>query len=334
MRNNEANTAPKLKRSAIPLAILLTSLVLVSIVCLFACSGGDDGSDTTRVVQAMVYFDENGPVAVAFVQDENKNYVSDAVLTMNDRPFEVTFDETGIPVYYLELYDLMGGDSLTFFAKRLNGTTIYAPPSSQIPLSMELLEPVSGQTVLPGDEVLVRWAGGDGATHIAVFYGDNESKKEYWNDQEYEDVTSMTIPAGVVLQGGGIIGTAALSGDYPDFDAETGFDAFESWFVVYQDAVLAIDVPVENGAVDFAQQGDGAECPNSPMDKSSASAACTGEFAAIVGGIIWGTRWGIDAGKHPYCPIPFGPFGYCIEYSKRFSHTVWVSGCECPTKPK
>ena len=245
MRGNETIIANRLRQSK-TLSLLLVVLFTLSIMSLPACSDNDNNTVPQRVVQATVYFDDEGPAATAWVQDEDQNFIPDAILSINDRPFEVTFlgdeasDENGIPIYYIELYDLKGGDSLTFVAKRPDGTVIYAPPSAQIPMSLELVEPEPDQTIVPGEEVIVRWAGGEGATHIAAFYADDLGEEQYLDVQQYGDVESITVPPGIIREGGGIIGAAALSGDHHSFQVDSGDDQLESSFVVFRDGAIEV----------------------------------------------------------------------------------------------
>jgi len=233
MNVNETIMANKLRRSKI-LSLLLVVLFTLSTMSLPACSDNDNNTPPQRVVQAMVYFEDEGPAATAWVQDGDQNFVSDAILSINNRPFEVTLfgdeasDEDSLPIYYLELHDLKGGDSLTLVAKRPDGTVIYAPPSAQIPMPLELVEPEPDQTIVPGEEVVVRWAGGDGGTHIAAFYADNLGEEQYLNVQKYGDVESITVPPGIIREGGGLVGAAVLSGDHVSLKTNTSEDQLVS----------------------------------------------------------------------------------------------------------
>ena len=338
----ETIMANKFSRSK-ELSLFIMFLFTLSTMSLSACSDNDNSTVSQRVVQAMVSFDDEGPVATAWVQDGNQNFVSDAILSINDRLFEVILlgdgesNEYSVPIYYLELYDLKGGDSLTLLAKRSDDTVIYAPSTAQIPMPMELLEPTSGQTILPGEPVTVRWAGGDGATDINTFYADNQGEELYYDIQKYGEGVSTTIPADVIREGGGIIGAAGVTGDYPLMSSGTEAKGLGSSFVIYRDAALVVEVPPYDTTDEvIGKRGDGAECPHNGLnDWFKARQMCTNEFVAMfVGAIVWGARWGIDAGKHPYCPILGGPLGYCTRYRFRFSPHVWVTGCLCPTKPK
>ena len=106
-------------------------------------------------------------------------------------------------------------------------------------MPLELVEPESDQTIVPGEEVVVRWAGGEGATHIAAFYADDLGEEQYFEAQKYEAVDSITVPAGIIREGGGIIGATALSGDHVSFQVNVGADQLDSSFVVFR---LAADL--------------------------------------------------------------------------------------------
>ena len=347
MSINETIMANKSRRSRTSLLLHMV-LMAFSIMCLPACSGDDDGS-SQRVVQATVYFEDEGPVAVAWVQDGAQNFVSDATLSINDRTFEVTFlgdeasDEDNVPIYYLELHDLKGGDSLTLVAKRSDGTLIYAPPSAQIPMPLELVEPVPDQAIIPGEEVVVRWTGGEGGSHIAAFYADDLGEEQYLDVQKYGEVESITVPAGIIREDAGIIGAAALSGDHSSFQINTSADPLESSFVVYRDDAIVIPDQSDLRATWTCPPGYvPGNSPKSccPFDRNTGTdtlqgVKCTAEFVAIAGAIVWGVRAGIDKRKYPPCTRyvkgPLHILNYCINYSVSFSHTSWRAGCLCPS---
>ena len=350
MSVNETIMANKLRRSK-TLSLLLVVLFTLSTMSLPACSDNDNNTASQRVVHATVYFDDEGPAATAWVQDGDQNFVSDAILSINGRPFELTFlgeeasDGDSMPIYYLELRDLKSGDLLTFVAKRSDGTLIYAPPSAQIPMPIELVAPEPDQPVVPGEEVVVRWAGGDGGTHIAAFYADDLGEEQYLNVQKYGEVESITVPPGILREGGGIIGAAALSGDHVSFHANASTDQIEPSFVVYRsDEVLIQGQTVLEGFSAGCPPGEKYGnahgcCPNKPVSVASANALCAAESAAVIGLFVWGARWTMDRLAHHPCRMTecakkacyFGPMYYCIIYSSHYSHLSWRKGCSCPT---
>jgi len=353
MSVNETIMANKLRRSK-TLSLLLVVLFTVSTMSLPACSDNDNNTGSLRVVHATVYFDDEGPAATAWVQDGDQNFVSEAILSINGRPFELIFfgdeasDEDNVPIYYLELHDLKGGDSLTFVAKRSDGTLIYAPPSAEIPMPIELVEPEPDQTIVPGEAVVVRWAGGEGGTHIAACYADDLGEEQYMNVQKYGDVESITVPPGIIKEVAGIIGATALSGDHPSFQENANSTQLESSFVVhrYASSDISPQPNVESFRASCPRDKPGNSfgkwCPNCPMPKMAAAAACTAEFAAIgIGLIVWGIRYAKDAKKHPPCRVIktsrgslviLSPLMYCMLYSSTYSHMHWDDGCVCPRK--
>jgi hypothetical protein len=345
MRGNETIIANRLRRSK-TLTLLLVVLFTLSTMSLPACSDNDDHSVSQRVVQATVSFDDEGPVATAWVQDGDQNFVSDAVLTINDRPFELVYlgdeasDEDNVPIYYLELYDLKGGDSLTLVAKRPDGTVIYASPSVQIPMPLELVEPEPDQAIVPGEEVVVSWTGGEGASHIAAVYADDLGEEQYLDVQKYGDVEAITIPEGIIREGGGIIGAAALSGDSASFQTNASAEPLESSFVVYRgDGVLIQGQTVLEGSNAGCPSGQlvgraGHCCTSYPAPHGIRTViVCTAEIVAIAGLIVWAIRLGIDQANYKPCTIPGkqAPLNYCIQYSQNWAHFVWGRGCICPS---
>ena len=213
-----------------------------------------------------------------------------------------------MPIYYLELYDLKGGDSLTFVAKRSDGRLIYAPPSAQIPMPLELVEPVPDQPVIPGEEVVVRWAGGEGSTHIAAFYADDLGEEQYLNVQKYGDVESITVPTGIIREGGGIVGSATLSGDHSSLEANTSEAANESSFIVYRSAAIhtIAEITLEGLGADCPsgqiKGSAGICCPNQGMHSyAAAKAVCLAEHVVLVGMFIWDYRLKLD--KKAYPPV-------------------------------
>jgi hypothetical protein len=338
MGANETFMTSKLRRSK-ALSVVLVVLFTLSTMSLPACSDNDNNTTSQRVVHATVYFDDEGPAATAWVQDGDQNFFFDAVLTINNRPFELIYlggeesDEDSVPIYHLELYDLAGGDSLTFEAKRSDGTLIYTPPTAEIPMPLELVEPELDQTIIPGEEVIVRWTGGEGGSHIAAFYADDSGEEQYLNVQKYGDVESITIPSEVIKEDGGIIGVAALSGSHSLFRENTSAaPQVESTFVVHRKAARFIPDQrnlegLSAGCPAGQKKGVIGCCPDEPMPKAAAIAVCAAEFVAIVGIFIWGIRCQRD---EPPCKFTGGHAEYCSQYSFTYSHLHWQRGCICP----
>ena len=332
MSTNETIMANKLRRSK-TLSLLLVILFTLSTISLPACSDNDNNTVSQRAVQAIVFFDDEGPAAVAWVWDGAKNFVSDASLSINDRAFEITeaSDEDSVPVYHLKLYDLTGGDSLTFVANRSDGTLIYAPPIAQIPMPISLIEPVPDQSINPGEELVVRWAGGEGGTHIAALYADNQGAEEYMDIQKYAGVTQITVPAGVIREGLGIIGAAALVGDIPTVQSGTSGLTDESSFVAYRVAEASIDVkPATDVGLGGVKWHEG--CPKEkgwgPERANQFCSVKSGKYVAIMREIIWRIHWKQDEAHYPPCPATCG-LNYCKGYLTLYG-VHWQENCLCP----
>ena len=341
MSVNETIMANKLRRSK-TLSLLLVVLFTLSTMSLPACSDNDNNTASQRVVKAMVSCGDEGPVAMAWVQDGAQNFVSDAILSINDRPFELTFldeeesDEDSVPTYYLDLHDLKGGDLLTLVAKRSDGTLIYTSPLAQIPMPIELVEPLPDQPIIPGEEVVVRWTGGEGCSHIAAIYADDLGEEQYMDVQKYGDVEFISVPPGVIREGGAVIGAAALSGDHPLLRSDPSDDPLASSFLVHsEDAIViqAYDVNSINGSIvglPLIPNIPPHDCPSSPMSRAAANAVCVTEFITPPWALalVWSIRQHMDATCCSPCRLV--PLDYCRFYSVKYDHLHWARGCLCP----
>ena len=343
MRVNEIIIASKSSRLT-ALLLLLVVLFALSIMYLPSCS--DDNGSPQRVVQATVYFEDEGPVAMASIQDGDKNLVSDVIITINDRPLELHFlggelsdgVEGNVPYFYLEMPDLKGGDMLTLVVRRSDGRLIYAPPSAQIPMPIELIEPSPDQKIVPGEEMVVRWVGGEGATHIEALYGPDEGGDSYLVIRRYADVLQLTVPPGIIKEGGGIIAAAAMTGEHPSFDSGSSDDAFVSSFVVTRYTgghwEVTPDIAAAGRLAQDSKKSDNG-CPNSGTHACKGAAkiclVSTPLFAPM-----WAERCRIDATNHQPCHIQMCVLTYCAAWMSCFSVNpfYWVEGCMCPYPPK
>jgi len=227
---------------------------------------------------------------------------------------------------------------LTLVAKRPDGTMIYASPSVQIPMPLELVEPEPDHAIVPGAEVVVSWTGGEGATHIAAFYADDLGEEQYLDVQKYGDVEAITIPEGIIREGGGIIGATALSGDSASFQTTAREEPVESSFFVHRDAAEYIQSQTilegfRGGCPSGTKIGHaGICCPHFPNTKSTSNVICRREFKQINGAVFWGARRALDSKEYPPCKIRNGPWGYCLMYTMTWDHWNWQKGCLCPQK--
>ena len=340
---NETIMANKLRRSK-TLSLLLVVLFTLSTMSLPACSDNDNNTSPQRVVQATVFFEDEGPVAIASVLDGAKNLVSDAIITINGRPLELHFlgdelwegageGEGNVPYFYLEMRDLKGGDSLTLVAKHSDGRLIYAPASAQMPMPIELVEPSPDQTIFPGEEVVVRWVGGEGATHVEALYVPDQEGDVYQDVRRYGDVEQITVPSGVIKEGGGIIAAAAMSGDHPSFNSGPSEDAFVSSFVVssYQGGHWEVTPETALGGRFPPDRSLSNSCPEAGTHACKGAAKiCLMATALLFGYFLWNTRYNMDKNNHPPCDFPLGFLGYCQTWISCQAPIVWVEGCLCP----
>jgi len=240
-----------------------------------------------------------------------------------------------VPYFYLKLYDLKGGDSLTLVAKHSDGKLIYAPPSAQIPMPIQLIEPSPDQTILPGEEVVVRWVGGEGATHIEASYVSDQEGDIYQDVRRYGEVEQITVPSGVIKEGGGIIAAAAMSGEHPSFYSGSSEDVFISSFVVtrYQGGHWAVAPETTLAgrlASDSSLNDD--RCPNHGSRLCiTAGMACI--LSTPLFHHLWEERYKIDREKHSPCDLgKTGFLMYCTAWNACFDmgYFPWVEGCLCP----
>jgi len=183
---------------------LFRLFLFVSIMCIPACSSDNDntGFQPNYIVQAAVSVEDNGPVAYALVMDRDMNLVSTLTLTINGEPMSIEYDgangestETGdgSPFYSMGLPDLKGGDMVVFEARDQIGAIVYAPEPAVIPMAVDLLEPEEGQEIMEGDELLIRWAGGEGAEVFTAAYAALDGSVLYWDDINFA-VRGVKIP--------------------------------------------------------------------------------------------------------------------------------------------
>ena len=324
---------------------LASFFVAVAIMGLMACSSDNDGTPPpSYVVQATLSVDDDGPVAFAIVLDEVENLVSTPILSINGRPMEIDYfagsdvDESGtgeiIPYYFLDLPDLKGGDTVQFLAVSPSGAKIFAPPPAIIPMAIELLEPQEGQEIIAGDEVLIRWTGGEGAKVFSAAYAALDGSALYSVEEAPGEAGSGTIPAGQTVQGDAVLGVGAIAGDIGvmvSFD--NNFMSRESYFLVSREA--GVQVFVQPKAVtrthDVTQSSFYCPPVSAGMGDYAANFSCMGQFAALgIGAIIWENRRQCDlkrSSDNNPCRSTTNILQYCVEYGSRMGHAHWSSGC-------
>jgi len=327
---NEILMACKSKRSTILFPLLMVFLGL-SIMFLTTC--GSDNGGSQPVVQATVYFQENGPYAIAFVLDEVGNFISNAVLTINDRPMNLADlvdgeeSQDAALYYFLDLSDLKGGDSVRFMARHSDGHILYAPPTAQIPMPVEVIEPTVDQTITPGQEVQIRWTGGEGATRFTAGYAAIEGTDQLWEQFSPGSENKFTIPPGRIGAGLTIFAVSAITGDislFSAYDDETVPDT--SYFSISRATAIEVSI-LEPQSLRL-----GTDCGETYLLPFKAATICRLEFAALgIGAIIWEARRVLDMNCIPYGKETIGKenaFSYCFSYSLYGgSHTAWRKGC-------
>jgi len=325
----------------------IVAIVLASLLAFLGCSDSDDEtSSPSYIVQATVSVEEDGPAAYALVMDGDENLIDTLNLTINGEPMSIEYDdaneestETGdrSPYYIMDLPDLKGGDMVVFEARDQFGAIIYAPEPAVIPMAIELLEPEEGQEVMAGDEVIIRWTGGEGAEVFSAAYAALDGSALYFDDLEPSESGAYTVPAGQTVEGAGIVGVGAITGDTAvigTFDGE--FMSGESYFLVSRDAGITIDVsPITDGnGIQAKKRSTG--CPDKGVIRSDALLACMGQFAALgIGAIVWEARRqiefrdpGLKKCDHRYA----GAWQYCQVYGRNRGWE-WKSGCLACVEP-
>jgi len=194
----------------------IVAIVLASLLAFLGCSDSDDEtSSPSYIVQATVSVEDDGPVAYALVMDGDKNLLSTLNLTINGDPMNIEYfggangesteSDYESPYYTMDLSDLKGGDMVVFEARDQFGAIIYAPEPAVIPMAIELLEPEEGQELMAGDEVIIRWTGGEGAEVFSAAYAALDGSVLYTVEEPPGGAGSVRIPTGQTVQRAGFI---------------------------------------------------------------------------------------------------------------------------------
>jgi hypothetical protein len=219
----------------------LTLSIVQFVCCLFfltSCNGDSDKTvptqDKSPIVQAFGVVDGDGLYVMAYVMDQEGNLSTEAMLTIKDEPMNVGFfaagdlnmdqddnllDTTGHiakgvssggyeSFYFLDLWDFNEGDILDFIAKGRNNDTLYSS-SAAVPEKITLIEPSPDATFLPGQEVYIKWEGGEPFTCFQVQYVGGDGDFIYSSDL-LEDQHEYTIPAGVIGEGDVVISVSGF----------------------------------------------------------------------------------------------------------------------------
>ncbi len=200
-------------------------ILLVGLLGFSGCSSSDAESSPAYNVQAIGMVDGSGLSVYAFVTNQEEKLSTDVLITINGEPMNIGFfaaedlnidgedsltDHNSnltvhgvpsgdwLPFYFSDSVDLNAGDTMSLSANGKYGT-IYSS-SAVVPEKVTLIEPSSDATFLPGQEVYLKWEGGDSSTCFQVLYsGGNEdaSYASHW----IKDQRDYIIPAGVLETG-------------------------------------------------------------------------------------------------------------------------------------
>jgi hypothetical protein len=322
--------------------------------------GGDSQETQGYTVQVGVEMDNDGGHAYAVVLNESGLPIPDAVLTINGARLvfiqeagenalasqesssaneEKDVDDiTNSNYYYLSMPYLKGGDVLTLTAQNANGQLLHNPKSAVVPMPIQLLSPVEGQTIMAGDDVPVNWKGGDGANIFTVSYVALDQSAEFRDYLSPGGLENFTIPSQKTVAGSGIVGVAAMTGNTEvmgSFDAD--FRSSESYFLVTRYAGVSAVFETTKAMLKSASFiASNETCPpwnESPNREIEANTACLGQFMALgIGAIVWEAR---RVAEFKVCPkqnnmcnyFNANNLAYCVNYGAAFGFTRWVAGC-------
>lgn len=330
-----------------PSAVLFFLLLAVSIMCMPACSSDSDNAavQPNYIVQATVSFEEDGPVAYALVMDGGENLVDTLTLNINGEPMSIEYwiDSNWVntetvdvsPYYTMDLPDLSGGDMVVFEARDQFGAIIYAPEPAVIPMAIELLEPEEGHEIMAGDEVMIRWTGGEGAEVFSAAYAALDGSALYFDYLEPSESGAYTVPAGQTVEGEAIVGVGAISGETSVIGTmDSDFSTNASYFLVSRESGISVNVMVEED-IPYARNTSSEGCPR--VEEKNRNGECIAQFAALgIGAIVWETRRQLEYKEHPETKrcgaegtardADNGAMKYCTEYA--YGHGFrWLTGC-------
>ncbi len=248
-------------------------ILLIGLLGFSGCSSSDAESSPAYNVQAigMVYGSELS--VYAYVMDQKEKLSSDAMITINGEPMNIGFfsaEDLNIdgedsltdnnptvqgvpsgdfqPFYFLDSFDLNDVDTVNFVARGRNGTTLLTS-SNVVPEKLTLIEPSTDATFLTGEEVYIKWEGGDPYTCFEVSYvGDSEDVT--YSTGWIEDMTEYTIPAGIIDSGPLFISVSARRCSDIHEDVAKPSDSGRAVLELYEGGVWTVDstaVPTDAG---------------------------------------------------------------------------------------
>ena len=225
---------------------------------------------------------------------------------------------------------------VVFEARDQLGAIVYAPEPAVIPMAVELFEPVEGQEIMEGDELLIRWAGGDGAEIFSTAYAALDGSVLYRDDIDPGETGEFTVPPGQTVAGTAIVGVGALSGDASVIDTlDNDFLTDKSSFIVSRGVYATLEVLPVGGTTVMRTSRTGTGCPYAGDGSwGNARRACILQFAAFgIGFAIWSARAGIETNRLPCmkaCMDKTSNGDYCTMYLSVHGW-AWKAGClACP----
>ena len=340
MDNNGTCVKGKPKKSIV-CSFLLLIFFLVSIMCMPACSDDDGKSGGTPIyiVQASVSVEDDGLIAFALVMDGDKNLVSTLTLSINGTPMTLEYfkdpdgestDSGGaLPYYFMETHDFEPGAMMVFQAVHPSGEIVYAAEPAIIPTAVEILDPQAGQEIMEGNDVFIRWTGGEGAGLFLTAYVPLDGSALFLDALAPGEAGTFVVPAGQTVAGAAMVGVGAISGDIgviDTFDSEFRTDA--SYLLVSRGAAIDILVKAEAAASEKQERDEG--CPFSGGGFLSAHYSCSLQWMLGLGD-IWKEHRNTDLeieGNAPCATEDYGGMTYCRIYvSIHGDATSWHPGC-------
>jgi len=339
MDANETCVIGILKRSVVR-SFFFLFLVVGSITSMAACSDDDGKSEVipNYIVQASVSVQDDELVAFALVMDRDKNLVSTLDLSINGVPMAVEYfedadgegsDSGGVfPYYILELTEPGTEDKVVFQAVHTSGEIIYAPEPAIIPTAIEILEPQEGQEIMAGDEVFIRWTGGEGAELFLAGYAPMDGSVLFLHESAPGERETL-VPVGQTVAGAAMVGVGAISGDIAVIDTfDGGLRTDESYLLVSRAAGIDVVVGAESDTSE-AQERDN-ECPFSGGGFLDAHYSCSLQWMMGFSD-IWKEHLKTDLeieGNAPCGPADYRAMTYCRMYvSIHGDAKTWHSGC-------
>ena len=193
--------------------VTFISILLIGFLGFSGCSSSDAESSPAYNVQAIGMVNGSELSVNAYVMDQEERLSSDAMITINGGPMNIGFFSAqdlnnegedsltdnnptvqGVPsgdfqpFYFLDSFDLNEVDTVNFVATGRTGTTLLTS-SNVVPERITLLEPSTDATFLTGEEVYIKWEGGDpyGCFEVSYSWGSEyESDSSGWLQDTYD----------------------------------------------------------------------------------------------------------------------------------------------------